>query len=150
MSQPILPAATVLLAAVLSVSGLVKIGRPIESIRAMRALRVPDVLVRDWVARLHPVAEIALAVGLLALATPWRWAAAVGALGLLAAYTWWVVATVRRGDAVSCNCFGRRASPVGPRTVVRNGVLLTLAGLAVLDCVDGISAPVVRLLELGL
>lgn len=52
----------------------------------------------------------------------------IGALGLLAVFTVAVATAVRRGNQAPCNCFGRSASPLGPRHLVRNAVLLLCAG----------------------
>ena len=95
-------------AGVLAVSGVAKLGDVSEGVRGLRELQVPDWLVRDGVARAHPIAEIVIGLGLVLLPTPWRTVAAVAALGLLAAYTVLVLAALRRAREVRCNCFGRR------------------------------------------
>lgn len=67
-----------------------------------------------------PVAELALAVGLLAIPS----VAAFIALGLLAAFTTFLVRAVRAGAEVGCGCFGSaQAEPVGVVEVVRNGLM---------------------------
>jgi hypothetical protein len=120
-------AAPLVVAGVLAVSGVAKLGDVSEGVRGLRELQVPDWLVRDGVARAHPIAEIVIGLGLVLLPTPWRTAAAVAALGLLAAYTVLVLAALRRAREVRCNCFGRRSEVVNRATAVRNLALLALA-----------------------
>lgn len=143
MSALTLLAAPLVVAGVLALSGLAKLGDVSEGVRGLRELQAPDWLVRDWVARAHPIAELVLAVALVLLPTPWRTVAAVAALALLTAYTVLVVAALRRAREVRCNCFGRRSEVVNRATAVRNMALLALAGAAVLDCRES-SAPIVR------
>jgi uncharacterized membrane protein YphA (DoxX/SURF4 family) len=52
---------------------------------------------------------------------------------LLAAFTAAVAASVRRGRRTACRCFGPSSAPLGPRHLVRNGVLLTCAVLGALS-----------------
>ncbi|MBK6956941.1 MAG: hypothetical protein IPH27_16365 [Actinomycetales bacterium] len=105
MSALTLLAAPLVVAGVLAVSGVAKLGDVSEGVRGLRELQVPDWLVRDGVARAHPIAEIVIGLGLVLLPTPWRTVAAVAALGLLAAYTVLVLAALRRAREVRCNCF---------------------------------------------
>ena len=143
MSALTLLAAPLVVAGVLAVSGVAKLGDVSEGVRGLRELQVPDWLVRDGVARAHPIAEIVIGLGLVLLPTPWRTVAAVAALGLLAAYTVLVLAALRRAREVRCNCFGRRSEVVNRATAVRNLALLALALAALVDCREA-SAPVVR------
>jgi methylamine utilization protein MauE len=53
-------------------------------------------------------------------------------IGLLAAFTLAIGTALRRGTAVPCRCFGASAAPLGVRHLVRNGILITIAGAAVL------------------
>ena len=79
---------------------------------------------------LVPLAELAVAVALIPSAT--ASVAAVGALVLLAAFTALVAVAVVRGTEAECHCFGNVTSrPVGPGTLVRNAVLLAMAGFVV-------------------
>ncbi|PKV82310.1 peroxiredoxin family protein [Nocardia fluminea] len=75
-----------------------------------------------------PAAEGLVAAGLL---LPWT-AAVAGAASalLLAAFTAVIARLLLRGEHPSCSCFGAAsAAPIGPTTLVRNGLLLALAGL---------------------
>jgi hypothetical protein len=55
---------------------------------------------------------------------------------LLIAFTIGIVATIRRRQVVSCQCFGSSATPVGPLHVGRNTVLLILAVAGAIAAVD--------------
>jgi hypothetical protein len=50
------------------------------------------------------------------------------AAGLLVAFTVAIAAVLRRGTGTACHCFGAAASPLGPVHLVRNGILLIIAG----------------------
>lgn len=143
VSDLTLLAAPLVVAGVFAISGFAKLGDTSEGVRGLRELQVPDLFVRDWVVRAHPLAELLIALGLVLLPTPWRTVAAVGAVGLMAAYTLLVLAAVRRAREVSCNCFGRRSEVVNRRTVVRNLALLALAVAALVDCAVA-AAPIAR------
>ena len=49
------------------------------------------------------------------------------AAGLLAVFTGAIVLSLRRGNAAPCRCFGASSTPLGPRHVARNAVLVALA-----------------------
>ncbi|WP_454194479.1 TlpA family protein disulfide reductase [Nocardia sp. Marseille-Q1738] len=73
-----------------------------------------------------PIAEAMIAIGVV---LPWvSGAAAVAALLLLGVFTVVIGRLLRRGERPSCSCFGTASAvPIGPKTLVRNGVLLALA-----------------------
>ncbi|MFX0579018.1 peroxiredoxin family protein [Nocardia nepalensis] len=73
-----------------------------------------------------PAVEAVVAVGAL---LPWTaaWAALIAFL-LLTAFTVAIVRLLVRGKRPACSCFGAlSATPIGARTVVRNGLLMVLA-----------------------
>ena len=83
-----------------------------------------------WLVPLLPWVELVLGA-LLATGVGHPWTA-VGAAGLLVAFTAAVALRLARGQAVPCGCFGETSpEPVGADTLVRNGALLAVAGLAV-------------------
>ncbi|WP_433565255.1 TlpA family protein disulfide reductase [Nocardia sp. CA-151230] len=87
-----------------------------------------------------PVAEAVLAVGVVLSWT--AVAAAVGALLLLAVFTVVMVGLLRRGKRPSCSCFGAASTtPIGARSVVRNGVLMVLAASVVWGALAHPSVP---------
>ncbi|MGF0316282.1 MauE/DoxX family redox-associated membrane protein [Nocardia fluminea] len=75
-----------------------------------------------------PAAEGLVAAGLL---LPWTAAVAGAASALpLAAFTAVIARLLLRGEHPHCSCFGAATSaPIGPAMLVRNGLLLALAGL---------------------
>lgn len=74
-----------------------------------------------------PLAELAVAAALLPAGSA-VWALA-GAVALLTTFTAAIAFNVARGRAPDCHCFGQlHSEPAGPRTLIRNGLLLALAG----------------------
>lgn len=126
-------AATVLTAAVLLVSGVAKV-RDGDPLASWEAMGVPDRLRRRWLARWHAWGEIALGVLLVTLPAPWATVIAGLVVVLFAAYLVLITRVVAGGEAATCNCFGSLGSGVVDRwTVVRNAVLVGVAGLSVVD-----------------
>jgi hypothetical protein len=82
-----------------------------------------------------PWAEIAVAGALLFSET--AIAGAAVALALLSAFAIVIAATLRRGDAPPCSCFGAlHPTPISRRTLWRNGVLAALALVVITLGVD--------------
>ena len=103
--------------------------------RSAEQLGVPAALA-PAVAFALPLLEAAVAVALVPVAT--AWAASLVAVALLLAFTGAVANVLARGEEAECHCFGRvSAEPVGPRTLVRNAVLLALAGFVAVAGFDG-------------
>lgn len=74
-----------------------------------------------------PVIELGIALSLL-LAPGWG---GVVSFALLAAFTTTLFLILRKGEVVACACFGGASTaPVRPIDLVRNAVLLALAGTA--------------------
>lgn len=73
-----------------------------------------------------PIAELLLAVAL--LAGPSAWIAAIGAAGLLAIFSIAIAVNIARGRRPDCHCFGAIGSgPIGRRTLARNAAFIVLA-----------------------
>lgn len=72
-------------------------------------------------------AEAAAVVLLVLPGTAWMGFVLAGLLAV--AFAAAVVAALRRGDRAPCNCFGVSARPVGGVHLVRNAVLVVVAGL---------------------
>jgi hypothetical protein len=102
---------------------------------------VPSGLVTP-VAAAATVAEAGIVLGLgaamVAMVGGWPAARPLGVLALaltgalLAVLTAGVALAVRRGTGARCACFGAAERPMSTRHVVRNGLLLVAAGVAVL------------------
>lgn len=126
MSEALLLSRLVL-AAVFMVAGLAKLFDYPGSRKSMGDFGVPEPLAGP-AAVLLPLAELALAIGLLldAYATP----AAAGVGVLLILFIGGISVSLARGRKFNCHCFGQLSSePVSASTLVRNCVLLALAGL---------------------
>jgi hypothetical protein len=121
-------AARVVLAAVLAVSAASKL----QSRAAVRDQMDSLVSARlvPIVAPALPVVEIVVALGLVLWWTP---VPGIVALALLGVFT--VVLVRAQARHVPCLCFGASGSsvPVGPASVIRNGVLAALAVIAIGD-----------------
>ena len=124
----LLAAAPLMLAGVLIASGTAKLFRP-EDAAAWEELGIPPVLRQRWLIRLHPWAEVLLALALLVFGGVLGLLAAMVAVLLFGAYL--VLVWRRRLDAegASCNCFGAR-QPITGLTIVRNAWFLLLAILS--------------------
>ena len=118
------------LAAVFAVAGTAKLLDAAGSRAALEGFGVPRAAARPAI-RVLPVAELAIAAGLLVPASAW-WSA-LAAAGLLAVFMAAIGVSMARGAAPDCHCFGRlHSAPVSWRTQLRNGVLAAAAGVAVL------------------
>ncbi len=118
-----------LLAAVFLVAAVGKLLDRPGSRRAFVEFGVPERL--SWpLAVALPAAELTVALALLPQATA-RWGA-LGALGLLLAFTGAIAYNLARGRRPDCHCFGQLYSaPAGRGTLVRNGALAALAAFLV-------------------
>ena len=122
----LLLACRVLLAAVFGLAGAAKVADIKGSRRAVRDFGVPERFA-GLLGGVLPLAE--LAVGVALLITPAARFGAVGAGALLLAFIAAIGTALAAGRAPDCHCFGQvHSAPAGPRTLVRNLVLLGLAG----------------------
>lgn len=114
-------AAALVLAAVLAVAGLAKVGRPTATTVTFHALGLP---LPGLLARVVPAAELALAGGLVVAPR----AGGLAALAALAVFSAALAGPIQRGSVVRCGCFGSAGGdPVGPADLVRNALLAILA-----------------------
>jgi len=147
-TAPLLVPALVL-AAVLTVSGLAKAADPDGTADAITALRLPPALLALRVPRLLPWAEVALAAVLLLAPGPGYAAAAALTLALMVVYVVVVGRALRFPDPVSCACFGRLGTGTVSRVALARNLVLT--GLAALALGDALThrAVLPRLRDLG-
>jgi peroxiredoxin len=118
-----------LLAVVFAVAGLAKLADRAGSRQALVDFGVPALLAPPF-GVLLPLAELAVAVALLPVATAW-WGA-LGALALLLLFVVGIAANLARGRTPDCHCFGQlHSAPAGWSTLIRNLILAALAGLVV-------------------
>lgn len=117
-------AASVVVGGTFLVAGASKIAAGREWPVQARGLGAPR-----WTIPLVPWIELVLgALLVVRLARPWP---ALAAVALLLAFTVLIVRRLAAGAHPPCACFGTwSAQPLGARHVVRNGVLVVLAALA--------------------
>jgi peroxiredoxin/uncharacterized membrane protein YphA (DoxX/SURF4 family) len=121
--------ARLLLAIVFIVSGLAKLVDRAGSRQAMIDFGVPAQLATPF-GILLPLAELALVVALIPRASAW-WGA-LGALALLLLFIAGISYNLARGRTPDCHCFGQlHSAPIGWSTLVRNVILLAIAGYIV-------------------
>jgi uncharacterized membrane protein YphA (DoxX/SURF4 family) len=117
------------LAAVFLVAAVGKVRDQAGTRRSLESFGVPRTIA-PAAAMVLPVAELAIAVALVPVAT--AWAAGIAALVLLVAFTAALAIGLLRGVEAECHCFGAVSSrPVGPGTLARNLLLVALAALLV-------------------
>jgi peroxiredoxin len=127
----LLLAARLILAAVFAVSGISKLFDLSGSQAAMRSFGVPERFTRAGGVAL-PIVELVIAILLIPAATA-RWGALL-ALILLAIFIAGVSYSLSRGRKFDCHCFGQlTTSEIGPRTLVRNGILAVLAAFVTIS-----------------
>lgn len=118
-----------LLAVIFIFSGLAKLVDRSGSRQTMRDFGVSDRLATPF-AILLPLAELVVAGSLIPGVSAW-WGA-FGALVLLLLFTAVLGYHLTRGHTPSCHCFGQVSSkPIGWPTLVRNLILVALAGIIV-------------------
>ncbi len=118
------------LAIVFVVAGVAKLADPSGSRQSLQAFGVPRSLIPSGAVAL-PILEIVLALGLLPSSTAWF--ASIGMVGLLASFVGGIAYNLARGRRPDCHCFGQLYSkPIGIGTLVRNGLLVMLAGMVVI------------------
>jgi peroxiredoxin len=118
--------ARLLLAIVFVVAGITKLTDRTGLRQAIIDFGVPATLATS-LGLILPLAELAVAGALIPRASAW-WGA-IGALSLLLLFIAGILANLARGRKPDCHCFGQlHSSPVGWKTLWRNGVLVAVAG----------------------
>lgn len=128
--MPVLTAPALVAAALLVVAGAAKVADPVNTVGALRAMRLPasPALVRVGAAVEATVGAAAALVG----GSVWWSLVAASYL----AFTAFVVAALRTGTMIgSCGCFGHEDTPPHPVHVVLD---LALAGVAIAAAVQGL------------
>ncbi|MFN0156199.1 MAG: MauE/DoxX family redox-associated membrane protein [Gaiella sp.] len=118
--------ASLVLTGVFGVASFAKLRDLAGTGAAARAFGAPAALA-PGIALLLPLVEIAVAGALFAPST--RGAGAAAALGLLVLFSAVIAANLARGKEPRCHCFGQlHSTPIGWKTLGRNGVLGVVAG----------------------
>jgi thiol-disulfide isomerase/thioredoxin len=120
-----------LLAAVFAAAGVAKLADLDGSRKAVAGFGVPPRLASP-LGTFLPLVELAtavlLAVGALVGGTAAVRSGAFAALVLISVFCAAIAASVARGQAPDCHCFGQlHSAPAGKRTLARNGILLIVA-----------------------
>ncbi|MFV0405829.1 MAG: MauE/DoxX family redox-associated membrane protein [Propioniciclava sp.] len=132
-------------------SAWLKRGQAPSILDAMRLLKVPAVLQKLSLARLVPVVEVVLALGLVLLPSPFFLVPAVGALGLALIYWILIARALTFERRPSCGCFGRIGEAnISWRTLVRNSLVVLAAGISVMMGLWGTSAAQLLLAATGM
>lgn len=120
--------ARLLLAGVFTVAATAKLLDLNSSRQTVEAFGLPRRMARP-LGTMLPFAELAVAAALLPQSSA-RYGA-ICAVVLLLVFSAGVAFALSQGRTPDCNCFGQvSSSQIGPRTLVRNGVLVVLAGFA--------------------
>jgi peroxiredoxin len=123
--------ARLVLVVVFAVAGWAKLSDRGGTRQAVLEFGVPEALARP-VATVLPLAELTVA-GLLLFSG----SAVIGAIGAAVLLGLFIVAigvSLARGRRPDCHCFGQvHSEPVGPKTLVRNVVLVGVASLVIAD-----------------
>lgn len=116
---------SLLLSAVFLVAGALKLANRADTAKNLLEFGLPQRLSGPGALAL-PLAEIAVALALWPASTA-KWGAAA-ALALLLVFIGAIAWNLLQGKQPACRCFGQvGAKPVGPSTLVRNGVLAAVA-----------------------
>lgn len=117
------------LAGTFAVAAFGKIFDRAGSIKAFADFGVPDVL-RKPLATALPAVELATAIALLFISS--SWIGAIGAAALLSVFLGGMFYQLAQGRAPDCHCFGQiHSEPVGASSIIRNVVLLAMAGFVI-------------------
>ncbi len=87
--------------------------------------------VAPYVAAILPVLELVVGGALVVGPRAWRRAAALAALGMLAAFTVAVASAYLRRINIDCGCFGTGGGPITGLTLARNLALMSAAAIIV-------------------
>jgi uncharacterized membrane protein YphA (DoxX/SURF4 family) len=87
--------------------------------------------VAPYVAAVLPILELVVGGALVVAPRAWRRAAALAALGMLAAFTVAVASAYFRRINIDCGCFGTGGGPITGLTLVRNLALMSAAATIV-------------------
>jgi uncharacterized membrane protein YphA (DoxX/SURF4 family)/peroxiredoxin len=118
--------ARIALALVFAVAGFTKLRDRPGTEKAVTEFGAPLKFAKP-IATLLPFAEFTAA--LLLLLSKTAWVGSLAALALLLIFTIAISYNLWKGRRPACNCFGQLSSaPIGRSTLVRNGILLLLAG----------------------
>jgi uncharacterized membrane protein YphA (DoxX/SURF4 family) len=115
------------LGGLLAVAGALKLRAPLAFATEIANYQLLPA-VAPYVAAVLPVVELVIGVALVVAPRAWRRAAALAAVALLSAFTVAVASAYFRRINIDCGCFGTGGGPITALTLVRNALLLLVAG----------------------
>jgi uncharacterized membrane protein YphA (DoxX/SURF4 family) len=118
------------LGGLLAVAGALKLRAPVAFATEIANYQLFPA-VAPYLAATLPVLELVIAGALLVAPRAWRRAAALGALGLFAAFTVAVGSAYFRRINIDCGCFGTGGGPITALTLARNVALMSAATLSI-------------------
>jgi uncharacterized membrane protein YphA (DoxX/SURF4 family) len=118
------------LGGLLIVAGALKLRAPVAFATEIANYQLVPA-VAPYVAAVLPVLELVVGGALVVGRRAWRRAAALAALGLLAAFTIAVGSAYFRHINIDCGCFGTGGGPITGLTLARNLVLMAAAATCV-------------------
>ncbi|HVU53100.1 MAG TPA: MauE/DoxX family redox-associated membrane protein [Polyangia bacterium] len=118
------------LGGLLIVAGALKLRAPVAFATEIANYQLVPA-VAPYVAAVLPVLELVVGGALVVAPRAWRRAAALGALGMLAAFTFAVASAYFRRINIDCGCFGTGGGPITGLTLARNLVLMAAAATIV-------------------
>lgn len=129
-----------LLAAIFLTSALAKLKDRAGSKQALLDFGLPPLFLSPFSIVL-PIAEVTVAIALLLVSSAW-WGA-IGAIVLLLLFIGGIAVNLARGRTPDCHCFGQiHSEPIGWPTLVRNFVLVMMAGFIVMQGPDNVGASI--------
>jgi uncharacterized membrane protein YphA (DoxX/SURF4 family) len=118
------------LGGLLVVAGALKLRAPVAFATEIANYQLVPA-VAPYVAAVLPLVELVVGGALLVAPRAWRRAAALAALGLIAAFTVAVASAYFRHINIDCGCFGTGGGPITGLTLLRNLALMATAALIV-------------------
>lgn len=120
-----------MLATVFGLAGVAKLVGRRHAGQSFTEFGVPE-RIAESLASILALVEIACAIAL--LPTPTAWLGGLGVTLLLTVFIVVISATLARGRRPQCHCFGQlKSEPIGPRILVRNGLLWLTSAFVVWD-----------------
>jgi hypothetical protein len=132
----------VVLSGVLVLSGVAKLRDRSATLSSIRMLRLPRFLAAGWVTLALPIGELVLAVSILLSPAPLALVPAIVGAALFLCYLAVIARALTFPVRPACGCFGRIGDQrVSAKTLVRNLLLVALAGWLVVATARGFSLP---------
>jgi uncharacterized membrane protein YphA (DoxX/SURF4 family) len=120
------------LGSLLVVAGALKVRAPVAFATEIANYQLFPA-VAPYVAAILPIVELVVGGALVVAPRPWRRAAALASLAMIAAFTVAVTSAYLRRINIDCGCFGTGGGPITGLTVARNLGLMVVAFVLTLE-----------------